>query len=36
VFLNEAGDLVFKVMDLDAVSLVVGIDGTDKTHNDGS
>jgi len=36
VLLYEAGDLVFKVTDLDAVSLVAGVDGTDKTHNDGS
>jgi len=36
VLLYEAGDLVFKVTDLDAVSLVAGVDGADKTHNDGS
>jgi len=36
MFLDEASDLVFKVADLDLVSLVAGIDGTDETHNDGS
>jgi len=36
VFLYEAGDLVFEVADLDAVSLIAGVDGADETHNDGS
>src|SRR5882757_2716874 len=36
MLLNKAGDLVFEVADLDAVSLVAGVDGADKTHNDGS
>jgi len=36
MFLYEAGDLVFEVADLDAVSLVAGVDGADETHNDGS
>jgi len=36
MLLNEAGDLVFEVADLDTVSLVAGVDGADKTHNDGS
>jgi len=36
VLLDEAGNLVFKVTDLDVVSLVTSVDGTDKTHNDGS
>jgi len=36
MLLYEACDLVLKIMDLDAVSLVAGIDGTDETHNDGS
>ena len=35
VLLDKAGDLVFKIADLDAVSLVAGVDGTDETHNDG-
>jgi len=36
MFLDEASDLVFKVTDLDLVSLVAGVDGADETHNDGS
>jgi len=36
VFLYEAGDLIFKVADLDTVSFIAGVDGTDETHNDGS
>jgi len=36
MFLDEASDLVFKVADLDLVSLVAGVDGADKTYNDGS
>jgi len=36
VFLYKTGNLVFKVADLDAMSLVAGVDGADKTHNDGS
>jgi len=36
VLLDKAGDLVFKIADLDVVSLVAGVDGTDETHNDGS
>ena len=36
MFLDEASALVFKVADLDSVSLVAGIDGADETHNDGS
>ena len=36
MFLDEASDLVFKVVDLDSVSLVAGVDGADKTYNDGS
>ena len=36
MFLDEASDLVFKVADLDSVSLVAGIDGAHETHNDGS
>ena len=36
MFLDEASDLVFKVVDLDSVSLVAGVDGADETHNDGS
>jgi len=29
MFLDEASDLVFKVTDLDSVSLVAGVNGTD-------
>jgi len=35
MFLDEASNLVFKVADLDSVSLVAGVNGTDETHNDG-
>jgi len=34
--LYEAHDLVLKIADLDAVSLVAGVDGANETHNDGS
>ena len=36
MFLDKASDLVFKVTDLDSVSLIAGVDGADETHNDGS
>jgi len=36
VLLDEAGDLILEIADLDAMSLVAGVDGADKTHNDGS
>ena len=36
MFLYEAGNLVLEVTDLDAMSLVTGVNGTDETHNDGS
>jgi len=35
VLLYEAGNLILKIADLDAVSLIAGVDCADKTHNDG-
>jgi len=34
VLLNKPGDLVFEVVDLDAVAFVLGVDGTDKSYDD--
>jgi len=33
VLLNESSNLVFEVVDLEAVGIVVGIDGTNKPHD---
>jgi len=36
VLLNESGNLVFKVTDLEAVGIVAGIDGTDESHDNAT
>ena len=36
MLLNETGDLVFKVTDLETMGIVVSIDGTDKPYDDAA